>query len=132
MTSQTQPSSSKNVRFVVLEHADQEGSHFDLMIDAGELLATWRCPQPPETARESDLACLRLKDHRRLYLDYEGPLSGGRGSVRRYDQGACTVHERGPRRWELTFGGQRLAGRFALEPLSASGDDWCLRCLPVS
>lgn len=26
-------------------------------------------------------------EHRRLYLDYEGPISGDRGSVRRVDAG---------------------------------------------
>ena len=29
----------------------------------------------------------RLPDHRRRYLDYEGPISGNRGSVIRWDAG---------------------------------------------
>ena len=132
MPEQIQPSSEQRVRFVVLMHTDREGVHFDLMVDTGELLATWKCPRPPETAAESDLSCIRLKDHRRQYLDYEGAVSGDRGEVRRHDQGACVVHRQAPQGWELTFHGHCLVGRFALEPVSAVGSEWCLRSLPSS
>jgi hypothetical protein len=127
MTARMEPTSSRQVRFVVLEHTDHAGVHFDLMIDAGDSLATWKCPQPPESAINGERVCVRLEDHRRLYLDYEGPISGGRGEARQYDQGTCMVHQRTASRWELSFRGQRLIGRFALEPLPAGGDQWRLR-----
>jgi hypothetical protein len=130
MSEQPESDSSQVSRFVVLAHTDRQGTHFDLMIDLGEVLATWRCPRPPEEARESDLACVRLKDHRRHCLDYEGPVSGDRGSVQRHDRGTCVFHARTAERWEVTFEGQRLAGRFALESVSSAGDEYCLRSVP--
>jgi len=117
-------------RFVVLEHKEAEGSHYDLMIDIGEALATWKCLQPPEHALTSPLSCQRIADHRRRYLDYEGPISGDRGHVRRHDQGLCAVCVKEPERWQVTFQGQRLTGRFDLLEPSQGDDLWCLRSTP--
>ena len=33
----------------------------------------------------------RIRDHRRLYLDYEGEITGGRGYVTRVAGGDCEV-----------------------------------------
>jgi hypothetical protein len=71
-------------RFVLLEH-DHPFLHWDLMLEAGQMLRTWRLTALPESGRE--IAAESLGDHRRAYLDYEGPLSGGRGTVRRWDAG---------------------------------------------
>ncbi|MFO0937916.1 MAG: hypothetical protein U0798_15550 [Gemmataceae bacterium] len=66
-------------RFVLLEH-DWPERHFDFMLegDHGQLL-TWRLPILPSEL--CVLAAERLPDHRRAYLDYEGPISGNRGTV---------------------------------------------------
>jgi hypothetical protein len=74
-------------RFVVLEH-DHPMLHWDLMLDMGETLRTWRLDRPPEPGTE--LIATPLAPHRRIYLDYEGELSGGRGRVQRWDAGICT------------------------------------------
>src|SRR5207244_11676015 len=71
-------------RFVVLEH-DHPHLHWDFMLETGETLRTWRLAVPPETGRTT--AAESLGEHRRAYLDYEGPVSGNRGSVRRWDAG---------------------------------------------
>jgi len=71
-------------RFVVLEH-DYPDLHWDLMLESGEMLMTWSLlPQP---FGEFRCPAKRLPDHRKRYLDYEGKVSGGRGSVRRVDAG---------------------------------------------
>ncbi|MFH1418667.1 MAG: DNA polymerase ligase N-terminal domain-containing protein [Planctomycetota bacterium] len=119
------------VRFVVLEHTDGEGLHFDLMIETGSRLATWKSGQPPEEALGRALSCARIADHRMAYLDYEGPVSGDRGHVRRRDAGVCIIEHRTPNSWHIRFEGQRLAGRFVL---SRSGDEeeaWRLRALAL-
>ena len=103
------------VRFVVLRHTDRQGVHFDLMIDQGNGLATWKCPQPPESAGPGGRACTRIADHRRRYLDYEGPIAGDRGTVQRHDQGVCVVHSSRTDVWEVAFTGDRLAGRYILK-----------------
>ncbi len=72
-------------RFVVQRHeVSQAEVHFDLMIERGpaELLATFRLASPlPQRAGES-VPGERSFDHRRAYLEFEGPISGNRGTVR--------------------------------------------------
>lgn len=114
-------------RFVVLRHEQDGHHHFDLMIDTGPALATWKMPEPPETTRAVPQDCLRLPDHRRRYLDYQGPLSENRGEVTRHDDGHCIVHACSPVCWEITFYGRELRGRVRLERAAQSSNDWSLR-----
>ena len=72
-------------RFVILEH-DHPELHWDLMLEAGAALRAWRLARPPETPGEP-IAAVALPDHRLTYLDYEGPVSGGRGAVKQWDAG---------------------------------------------
>lgn len=71
-------------RFVVLEHR-WDGVHWDLMLERGERLRTWAIDAPIVVG--VDLPARSLADHRPIYLDYEGEISGGRGTVRRLDRG---------------------------------------------
>lgn len=116
-------------RFVVLFHTHPvDGDHYDLMFEDGPALATWRVPRPPEqTTRDAPLACNRIGDHRRDYLDYEGPVSGNRGFVKRHDAGMCIVSDRSDMRIELCFQGHQLAGHFVLDRESPESDQWRLR-----
>jgi hypothetical protein len=98
-------------RFVLLEH-HWNGVHWDLMLDAGDALRTWAIDAP--IVRGVALPARALGDHRRAYLDYEGPVSGDRGWVRRVDSG---VYE--PRLWtaervEAELSGAQLVGRVEL------------------
>jgi hypothetical protein len=105
-------------RFVILEH-DHPGRHWDLMLEAGETLQTWRLSAPPGPGPA--VAAERSFDHRRLYLDYEGPISGGRGQVTRHEGGTFDweVVEEG--RTVVRLEGTKLRGRLRLE---RSGDTW--------
>lgn len=79
-------------RWVLLLHevppSDTElgrrGTHWDLMLEDTEFLWTWAIPSLPPGTIE---AALRLPNHRRLYLDYEGEVSNGRGTVSRVARG---------------------------------------------
>lgn len=71
-------------RFVLLEHC-WDGCHWDLMLEAGNSLRTWALSSPPTDSEE--ILATSLPDHRLDYLDYEGPISNDRGSVRRLDRG---------------------------------------------
>jgi len=51
-------------------------------------LATWRSEVWPI---ERPTVLKRLRDHRRLYLEYEGPVSDQRGAVQRVTDGECEV-----------------------------------------
>lgn len=113
-------------RFVVLRHIDRDGDHFDLMIESGERLATWKFPDFPG-AGDSRQSCRRIGEHRRLYLDYEGPISGDRGVVDRQDSGDCRVTESIGDRWVVEFFGGRLAGEYELVQSSSESDVWLFR-----
>ncbi|MEP3478029.1 MAG: hypothetical protein ABJZ55_02165 [Fuerstiella sp.] len=69
-------------RFAILEH-DHPFLHWDLLLDVSEdqKLRTWRLLSSP--VLETWIAAEPLPDHRRVYLDYEGEISGNRGSVKR-------------------------------------------------
>jgi hypothetical protein len=77
-------------RFAVLHHVTDDGPHYDVLVEprAGADLATWRSPAWPV---EAAVVVRRLRDHRRLYLTYEGDLGGGRGRVDRVADGTCAV-----------------------------------------
>src|SRR5204862_462785 len=93
-------------RFVILEH-DHPERHWDFMLEAGPVLRTWRLAKAPD-ATGIRIAAQPLGDHRALYLDYEGPLSGARGTVTRWD-GATTNHCRPARDTLFTCGWKATA-----------------------
>ncbi|MCZ2343654.1 MAG: hypothetical protein LC104_17950 [Bacteroidales bacterium] len=71
-------------RFVILEH-DWPERHWDLLLEVDTILKAWRLREEPQCGRR--IPAEPNHDHRRLYLDYEGPISGDRGSVTRWDTG---------------------------------------------
>lgn len=119
-------------RFVVLYHevaagaataaAPSRGSHWDLMLEPPSLPAdhtpetralwTWAISERPDLA--GALPAERLPYHRLQYLEYEGPISGGRGQVSRWDTGDYQLLQFGPDRCVVQLTGQRLRGRFTL------------------
>ena len=88
------------------------------MLEAGDALKTWALPQPPEAGVEMD--CEALADHRLAYLDYEGPISGERGAVTRWDRGTYTLERESSDEWAVTLAGESLTGQATLR---RSADD---------
>lgn len=93
------------LRYAVLRHDGIPDPHFDLMFEfePGAPLRTWRSPVWPITGRTR---LVPLEPHRPAYLDYEGPVSGGRGHVRRVAGGTFTLRtpDAATREIELTGG----------------------------
>jgi DNA polymerase Ligase (LigD) len=106
-------------RFAILEH-DYPTLHWDFLLELGDVLLTWRLSAPPEPGAVVDAQ--KAFDHRVLYLDYEGPLSGGRGAVTRWDGGMFQWQVREPDRIVVHLCGARLRGAFHLEHLE--GEAW--------
>ncbi len=103
-------------RFVVLEH-DWDGVHWDFMLERGEVLRTWAIDAPIVAGVE--LPARALADHRRLYLDYEGPLSGARGTVKRVEEGRYGVLHWAPDRVVVCLRGIQLVGEVELRRFSS-------------
>ncbi|HEV2948633.1 MAG TPA: DNA polymerase ligase N-terminal domain-containing protein [Gemmataceae bacterium] len=76
------------LRYVILEH-DWPQKHWDFMLEVGDVLQTWRLRTAP--VANMDISAEKTFDHRLMYLDYEGPVSGHRGSVVRWDAGLYQV-----------------------------------------
>jgi DNA polymerase Ligase (LigD) len=92
-------------RFVVLEH-DWPAVHWDLLLECGPVLKAWRLLSEPGPGRA--VPAEPNYDHRLLYLDYEGPLTGDRGRVRRWDAG--TFEGELADEWQVRLAGRRLSG----------------------
>ena len=92
---------------VLLHHDLPDGtSHIDWLIDRHPLdasgtppqrdisecsLLALRCPGRPDAPAHAAFEAEVLRNHRRLYLAYEGELSGTRGRVRRIARGTTTL-----------------------------------------
>jgi hypothetical protein len=101
--------------FVLLEHTAREGVHWDFIIEVPgrELLPTWRLLENPlETSRA--IPAEPIADHSPHFLEYEGPLREGRGSVRRLDRGAAAILRFDSRGLGAELGGDRMRGRIEI------------------
>lgn len=114
-------------RYVILRHelppASGRASHWDVMLEdraeSGEIvLKTWAVERSPDDGATQPATL--LPDHRAAYLTYEGPVSGGRGEVSRWDEGNFDIATNG-RSLDLSaakiaviVAGRRLRGRISL------------------
>ncbi|MHC4180744.1 MAG: DNA polymerase ligase N-terminal domain-containing protein [Planctomycetota bacterium] len=109
-------------RFAVLRHESPRGVHWDFLLEMGPVLKTWALPQPPESGVE--MSCAALPDHRLTYLEYEGPVSGDRGSVARWDRGTYRVDRRSDRELVVELSGEKLSGRATLSRPAEQSGSW--------
>jgi hypothetical protein len=110
-------------RFIVLTH-DHPRLHWDFMLEHGEKLRTWRLARPPDAG--GPIAADAIGDHRLAYLDYEGPVSGGRGEVHRWDHGEFETIESLPEQIVVRLSGGRIRGEATLERIEQS-EKWMFR-----
>lgn len=75
-------------RFVILKH-DHPFLHWDLLLQEASSARTWRLLRRP--CLNEPIAAKPLPAHRLMYLDYEGPVSNGRGSVQRVMAGIYLI-----------------------------------------
>ncbi len=106
-------------RFVILEH-DHPHLHWDLMLESGPVLLTWRFASPPRTGE--GVNAVQVHDHRLHYLDYEGPISGGRGRVVRWTSGTFVCKEQTDDHLIVCLRSERLWGELRL--LRVESDLW--------
>jgi hypothetical protein len=92
------------------------------MLETGDALATWCLPETPDTAAE--LIAESLPHHRPLYLDYEGAVSGGRGTVTSWDRGTYEFRRQTETEWLVAVAGQRLRGLAKLTRVPESQTRW--------
>jgi hypothetical protein len=97
------------------------------MLEADESLLTWELRELPTAWGGTGAAAIdatRLPNHRLAYLDYEGPVSGDRGSVRCVVEGTFEMLEQSEQRIRATLDSPTIRG--AIE-LVHTTDSWQLR-----
>ena len=110
-------------RFVILQHEADGGEHWDLMLEYGNVLATWQLAREPRDRASLPIPAKRIFDHRKSFLEFEGPLRGDRGRVRRVDIGTVRFREFTDMECVFDLQGGRLSG---LLRLSRVGEEWVL------
>ena len=117
-------------RFVVLHHltppAGPSETHWDLMLEHDGKLETWALPAPltPDSTQPGQ----RLPDHRIHYLDYEGPVSANRGTVKRWDWGTYLLLNSSPNLRDVQLSGQQHTVNLVLRREGAESETWSIRC----
>ncbi len=113
-------------RYAILYHqmpADRpRPSHWDLLLEFRDTLRTWALAQQPSAGKP--VTADRLADHRIEYLEYEGPVSGNRGKVTRWDAGTFQWLADGPDLVSVSLQGRQLNGQLTLVLSSGSAGRW--------
>ena len=115
-------------RFVLHRHSGCRPVHWDLMLETGDALATWRITADPlAISPGGPIEAIRIHDHRKAYLDYAGAISGDRGRVEPQDSGQFSVTSDDDDLWTFELSGARLHGRFELRRIAGDDAGWTLR-----
>lgn len=100
------------MRFVLHHHTDDK-DHYDLMIEVEGMpqLPTWRISETefPSFLDGAEIKAEKIKDHRKEYLTYEGPVSNNRGEVKIFDSGYYQAIQ-GKDISEISLSGKKLKG----------------------
>ncbi len=104
----------KNNRFVIQEHETPEGIHWDLMLERGEIMTTFRLVERPEQALAHPIRAEKIFDHPLRFLTYEGPVQKGTGRVHIVERGTYHCTEWRDDRLVLVLNGTILHGAFTL------------------
>jgi len=107
--------SKKPKRFVIQRH-EREGQavHWDLMLEAGGVLQTYRITVPPEEWASKPAEAQRIFDHSLNFLSYEGSVNKGKGRVAIADAGTYRALTQNEKQQKLEFAGRILKGEFEL------------------
>ena len=103
-------------RFVVQLH-DATTLHYDLRIQAGDVLRSWAVPKGPSLDPGVRRLAVPVDDHSLEAGDFEGVHEGqrrGSGAVIIWDEGPADVVRDEPGHLAFTAHGRKLAGGFAL------------------
>ncbi len=121
-------------RFVIQEHHATR-LHWDLRLEHDGVLASWAIPNGIPPDREENRLAVHTEDHPIEYLDFHGEIPKGQygaGTMTIWDTGTYETHKWAEDKVEVTFHGERLAGRYGLFPIgrradgSGSDSDWMI------
>ena len=103
-------------RFVVQLH-DATTLHYDLRIQAGDVLRSWAVPKGPSLDPRVRRLAVPVEDHDLAAGEFEGVHEGhtrGSGAVIIWDEGPAEILRDEPGHLTFVAEGQKLSGGFAL------------------
>jgi DNA ligase D-like protein (predicted 3'-phosphoesterase) len=103
-------------RFVVQLH-DATALHYDLRIQAGDVLRSWAVPRGPSLDPAARRLAVPVEDHTLDAGEFEGVHLGqrrGTGAVIIWDEGPADIVRDEPGHLSVTLHGHKLTGGFAL------------------
>jgi hypothetical protein len=113
---------TETFKFVIQEHSKSGTVHWDLMLEMGDVLKTFRLELPPDELLQHKTSATRIFDHPLKFLTYEGSVNDGRGNVKIADAGTYHTLSEGENCRELQLDGSILKGKFILTHLE--GNKW--------
>jgi len=122
----TLPTDNSTPRYVIQHHSGHGADHCDLMLQRGDVLWTWQLDEPL-SPQAGAMPARRIGDHRLAHLDYEGPISRGRGQCRIVDRGRLSWLELGDERIVVALRDGSSAGRYELVLADATAGLWRIR-----
>lgn len=96
--------------------------HWDLMLEVGEVLQTYRLELPPAKLAEKTSPAVKIFDHPLKFLTYEGSINAGKGSVEIAETGTYRLLNENEHRLELQLDGKILKSKFAI--IHIENDKW--------
>jgi hypothetical protein len=117
----------ENIRkFVVQKHQkESEPTHWDLMLESGDFLETYRLALPPEKWKKNAIEAMKIFDHPLKFLSYEGRVNKGKGWVKIADCGTYHLIAKNKTQKHILFVGKLLKVEYQLSLVE--GDRWELR-----
>lgn len=116
-------------RFVVLRHEwntsnskSEIAVHWDLMLEHEGTLRTWSLADPWTPGGMA--MGIRIPDHRLVYLDYEGPISGDRGQVTCCERGELVWRQQSEDVLTVELWTDAWRGMVELSPEKANSSQW--------
>ncbi len=114
--------SEKENKFVIQKHTRGLDVHWDLMLESGDCLQTWRLDKGPGQILNSAAEAIKIIDHRLKFLTYEGPVNNGEGNVQIAEAGTYQITSQTNDKIEMDLAGQILTGKFRLKRIK--DDKW--------
>jgi len=108
--------------FVIQKHTRAKDVHWDLMLQIGDNLQTYRLEEAPQKVLHHAVNATRILDHPLKFLTYQGPVNKGQGTVQIAEAGIYQIMCKDSNRMELHLSGKILKGKFFL--LHTQGNQW--------
>lgn len=109
-------------KFVIQKHIKEADIHWDLMLESGVCLWTWRVDKGPGQILQGGAKAIKILDHPLKFLSYEGAVNNGKGNVQIADSGTYIINSQSNDVIEMNMAGEILKGNFILKRIT--DDQW--------